>query len=125
MTDVSRARIPRLRRPSWTGPSVVARARLFGLLALLVPTFAGLQYVAREGMPSVEIRFVSRDVPVEVGVPVEVPVERVVERVVYVPVPLSETAPLAPEPPAPLTSPTLQAVPGLDVVSGTPLPSDF
>ena len=58
--------------------------RLFGLLALLVPLFLGLQYVVREGVPRVEVRLVPQDV--QTTVPVEVPVERVVERVVYVPV---------------------------------------
>ncbi len=64
-------------RPAWIG-----RLRLFGLLALLVPLFAGLQFLVREAVPRIEIRFVSQDVPV--NVPVVVPVERVVERIVYV-----------------------------------------
>ncbi|HZO27531.1 MAG TPA: hypothetical protein VFH48_16255 [Chloroflexota bacterium] len=63
---------------------VIARLRLFVLLALLVPLFAGLQFVVREGVPRVEVRLVAQDV--QTTVPVEVPVERVVERVVYVPV---------------------------------------
>lgn len=63
---------------------LIARLRLFGLLALLVPLFAGLQYVVREGVPRVEVRLVAQDV--QTTVPVEVPVERVVERVIYVPV---------------------------------------
>lgn len=74
----------------WNAPNAHAafrtQARLFGLLALLVPLFAGLEYLVREAVPRVEIRLVSQDVPaaVPVLVPVEVPVERVVERIVYV-----------------------------------------
>src|SRR5688500_16261531 len=95
MINLRPDRIPRLSRPAWLGPTVVARVRLFGLLSLLVPTFAGLHYVAREGVPRVEVRFVSRDVPVpiEVGVPIEVLVDRIVERIVYVTVPARESAP--------------------------------
>jgi hypothetical protein len=63
---------------------LTAHLRLFGLLALLVPLFVGLQYVVREGVPRVEVRLVAQDI--QTTVPVEVPVERVVERVVYVPV---------------------------------------
>jgi hypothetical protein len=63
-------------------PGLAARVRLFGLLAVLVPLFVGLQQLARDGVPRIEIRFVTQDVPV----PLEVPVERVVERVVYEPV---------------------------------------
>jgi hypothetical protein len=72
-----------------------AQLHLFGLLALLVPLFAGLQYVVREAVPRVEIRLVSRDVPaaVPVLVPVEVPVDRVVERIVYVPVDRPDAVP--------------------------------
>lgn len=77
-------------------PSLVARLRLFGLLALLLPLFAGLEHLVQDGVPRVEIRFVSEDVPVVV--PVERIVERVVERVVYVPVP--EPAEEAGAPPA-------------------------
>ena len=59
---------------------LTAQLRLFGLLTLLVPLFAGLQYVVREGVPRVEVRLVAQDAQTNV------PVERVVERVVYVPV---------------------------------------
>ena len=61
---------------------LTARLRLFGLLALLVPLFAGLQVIVHEGVPRVEVRLVAQDV--QTTVPVQVPVERVVERVVYV-----------------------------------------
>lgn len=88
-----------------TRPGLVARLRLFGLLVLLVPVFAGLQTLLEESVPRVEIRIVPRDVPVEVPVqvPVEVPVERVVERVIYVPVPADATSLPAPESGLPVT----------------------
>jgi hypothetical protein len=76
--------------------------QLFGLLVLLVPLFAGLQYLIGEGVSRVEIRIVSQDVPVIV--PVERIVERIIERVIYVPVPADgtpETAPSGPTPTAP------------------------
>jgi len=63
-------------------PTMMARVRLFTLLLLLAPLFAGLQYLMQEGVPRVEIRFVSEDVPVVI--PVERIVERIVERVIYV-----------------------------------------
>jgi hypothetical protein len=86
MFELSRSGQVRLGQLSAAHPGFIARMRLFGLLALLVPLFVGLQGLVREGVPRVEIRFVSQDVPVPVSVPVEVPVERVVERIVYVPV---------------------------------------
>lgn len=71
------------------------RLRLFGLLASLVPLFAGLQYIVREAVPRVEIRLVSQDVQasVPVLVPVEVPVDRIVERIVYVQVDRADAVP--------------------------------
>jgi hypothetical protein len=81
-----RARLARLieRRPG-----LGARLRLFGLLLLLVPLFAGLQLLVLDGSPP-DVRITSRDVPALV--PVERIVERVVERIVYVPVPADEPA---------------------------------
>jgi hypothetical protein len=72
-------------------PGLMARLRLFGLLVLLAPLFAGLQYVIGDGVARVEVRFVPQDVPVVV--PVERIVEKVVERVIYVPVPVEEPVP--------------------------------
>ena len=82
--NATRERPIRLDRQVMNDAKLTAHLRLFGLLALLVPLFLGLQYVVREGVPRVEVRLVSQDV--QTTVPVEVPVERVVERVVYVPV---------------------------------------
>jgi hypothetical protein len=64
--------------------------RLFGLLASLVPLFAGLHYLADESAPRVEVRLVA---PASNEV-AQAPAERVVERIVYVPVERSETTPL-------------------------------
>ena len=66
------------------GPGLRAQLRLYGLLGLLVPVFAGLQTIVHEGVPRVEIRVVSQDAPAPAVV--TVPVDRVVERIVYVPV---------------------------------------
>jgi hypothetical protein len=68
----------------WYHSHAVTQLRLFGLVALMIPLFSGLQYIVREGVPRVEVRLVTQDVPTTIAV--EVPVERVVERVVYVPV---------------------------------------
>jgi hypothetical protein len=89
-------------RAVWTGakrlaalyPGLSARVRLFGLLILLIPLFAGLQRLVADAEASAEIRLTSREVPVLV--PVERIVERVVERIIYQPVP----ADAAPSPPA-------------------------
>src|SRR5206468_11163783 len=88
---VARFRVTRLMSAR---PGLLARLRLFGLLALLVALFGGLQALVDEGVPRVEIRFVPREVPVQV--PVEVPIDRIVERIVYVPVPVGGTGPAAP-----------------------------
>lgn len=64
---------------------IVARARLFVFLTMLVPLFSALQAVLEDGVPGVEIRIVPRDVTVEV--PVDVVVERIIDRLVFVPVP--------------------------------------
>lgn len=66
-------------------PTIVAHARLFFFVSLLVPLFVALQGVIEDGVPRVEIRIVPRDVTIEV--PVEVVVERIVDRLVFVPVP--------------------------------------
>jgi hypothetical protein len=73
-----------LDRQPWFHSNLLTQLRLFGLLALMIPLFSGLQYIVREGVPRVEVRLVTQDVPTTIAV--EVPVERVVERVVYVPV---------------------------------------
>lgn len=108
-SQVVRARFGRLAaaRPAW-----MARARLYFLLLLLLPLFAGLQYLVQEGVPRVEIRFVSEDVPVVV--PVERVVDRVVERVVYVPeAPESDEDAAATEPMIEVTAtPGSTATPG-------------
>jgi len=80
----------------WTG--VGSRIRVFGLLALMVPLFAGLQYLAIESAPRVEVRVVAQE-PTGID-SVQAPPERVVERVVYVPVTRSETAQLSDTGPA-------------------------
>jgi hypothetical protein len=110
MQDADRAMRARLGRLAEARPGLVARLQLFGLLLLLVPLFAGLQYVVGEGASRVEIRFVSQDVPVIV--PVERIVERVVERIIYVPVPAEEVPDAGPTGPTPTVLP-----------SGTPTPS--
>ena len=66
-------------------PRVVAQARLFVFLTLLVPLFGVLGGVVADGVPSVEVRVVPREVTIDV--PVEVVVERIVDRLVFVPVP--------------------------------------
>ena len=85
MQDAGRAVRDRLGQFAAARPGLVARLRLFGLLALLIVLFAGLQYLVGEGTPRVQVRVVTQDVPV--FVPVERIVERVIERPVYVPVP--------------------------------------
>lgn len=84
MQDASRAVRARLGQLALARPALMARVRLFALLILLMPLFAGLQHLVQEGVPRVEIRFVSQDVPILV--PVERVVERIVERIIYVPV---------------------------------------
>jgi hypothetical protein len=63
---------------------VGSRLRLFALLALLVPLYAGLHSLVRDSVPRVEVRIVPQDVPS--SAPVVVPVHVPVERIVYVPV---------------------------------------
>ena len=65
-------------------PALVARLRLFGMLAVLGPLFAGLNGLAREGVPQVEVRFIEAES--QMPAPEIVVVDRVVERLVYVPV---------------------------------------
>lgn len=79
-------------------PGLAARLRLFGLLLLLIPLFAGLQHLVTDAEAATGVRFAPREVPVLV--PVERIVERAVERVIYQPVP-AEAAPEVPAPPAP------------------------
>jgi hypothetical protein len=108
MRDAGRAMRARLGQFAAARPGLVARLRLFGLLILIVPLFAGLQYMIGERFARVEVQFVSQDVPI--FVPVERVVERDVERIVYVPVPYDAT----PEPASP--TPT-------DQPAGTPTPT--
>jgi hypothetical protein len=68
------------------------RLRLFGLLASLVPLFGGLQYLADETTPRVEVRLVAPATTPDAAA--QAPAERVVERIVYVPVERSNTTPL-------------------------------
>jgi hypothetical protein len=93
MFDLSQSSRRQLSQLGVAHPALMAHARLFVLLALLVPLFFGLHNLVLAGVPRVEIRFVPQDVAVPVSVPVEVPVERVVERIVYVPVERVEPAP--------------------------------
>jgi hypothetical protein len=72
-------------------PRVVAQARLFVFLTLLVPFFGVLRGVIADGVPAVEVRVVPREVTVDV--PVEVVVERIVDRLVFVPVPTATLHP--------------------------------
>jgi len=60
---------------------------------MLVPLFAGLQYLVADSAPRVEVRLVSQAAPP--ADPGRAPVERIVERIVYVPVARSETAQLS------------------------------
>src|SRR5688572_27109052 len=82
MAEGSSARSGRLREAR---PAIVARARLFVFLTMLVPLFGALQALLEEGVPRIEIQIVPRNVTIEV--PVDVVVERIVERMVFVPVP--------------------------------------
>ena len=81
--ESSGLRLPRSGRVC-TRPSLTARLRLFSLLTLLATLFASLRIILDEGIPQIEVRFVPRDVLVEV--PVQVFVEHIIERVVSVPV---------------------------------------
>jgi hypothetical protein len=110
MQDAGRAVRARLGQFAEARPGLMARLRLFGLLILLLPLFAGLQYMVGAGGSRVEVRFVSQDVPI--FVPVERIVERVVERVIYVPV-QSEATPESQPPGATPTPPS----------GGTPTPA--
>jgi hypothetical protein len=98
MRSMGRAVCAGLQRLTAARPGLSARLRLFGLLLLLIPLFAGLQRLVSDAEASAEVRLVPRDVPVLV--PVERIVERVVERIIYEPVPVDPTpeAPLAPAP---------------------------
>ena len=94
--------VRRQNRETSAGPgrvlaNVGPRLRLFGLLALMVPLFLGLQYFVQDSVPQIEVRFITPDSP-----SAQAPTERVVERVVYVPVDRNETAAMSePVSPAP------------------------
>jgi hypothetical protein len=90
-------------------PGLVARLRLFGLLLLLVPLFAGLQALVLDGSPPSDARVTSRDAPILV--PVERIVERVVEHIVYVPGPSDEGVEGPPPSPAAVPSPGDETLP--------------
>src|SRR5436190_18701309 len=91
--------------------ALASRLRLFGLLALLVPLFAGLQLIARESEPRVEVQTVTVEAPpaVPIVVVADAPVEKVVEHVVYVPVERRDAAPQA----EPVTSDVHERVPAI------------
>lgn len=117
MLDERREGHERPERLPMDSSTLTANLRLFGLLALLVPLFAGLQYVVREGVPRVEVRLVPQDVPTSVLV------ERVVERVVYVPVGSEAAVPPTerPEPARAILSAAPKATERTDVrVGGLP-----
>lgn len=84
MPDDSRLARRRRRLAARAQDGVPANVRLFVLLALLLPLFGGLQYLAQEAAP----RDVASTAPPRVveAVPVLVRVERPVERIVFVPV---------------------------------------
>jgi hypothetical protein len=103
MQDTGRAVRYRIGQFVAERPGLMARLRLFGLLVLLAPLFAGLHYVIGEGVPRVEVRIVPQDVPIVV--PVERIVEKVVERVIYVPVPVDEPSPAGTASPTPVPAP--------------------
>jgi hypothetical protein len=100
---------------------------LFGLLAMLIPLFAGLQYLVYESVPRVEIRVITTDPPAAESIPV--PAERVVERIVFVPVettieavPLNEAgAGLPPAPVRDIKSPGTARLGGLDSARAAPV----
>jgi hypothetical protein len=96
MRDAGRAVWARASRHSTARPWLAARIRLFGLLLLLIPLFAGLQRLVSDAGGSVEVRTVPREVPVLV--PVERTVERVIERVTYEAVPADGTPEVPSEP---------------------------
>jgi hypothetical protein len=91
--------LARLRRLATAHSGLALRLRLFGLLLLLIPLFAGLQRLVTDAVPQIEVQFISDDRPTPV------PVERTVERIIYVPVPADET-------PEPSTPAPLSATPG-------------
>jgi hypothetical protein len=109
MQDAGRAVRDRIGQLAAERPGLMARLRLFGLLVLLTPLFAGLQYAIGEAVPRVEVRFVPQDVPIVV--PVERIVERVVERVIYVPVPADAIPATATASPTPAPGPGGTATP--------------
>lgn len=116
MQDAGRSVRDRIGQFAAERPDLMARLRLFGLLILLAPMFAGLQYVIG-GVARVEVRFVPQDVPIVV--PVERIVEKVVERVIYVPVPVDETPPAGTASPTPAPGPGGTATPTSGGPSGT------
>src|SRR3954470_7246091 len=104
MQDRDRGGQGRLTRIAPPPPGLAARLRLFGLLFLLIPLFAGLQQLVFDAAPRIEQQFISEDPPTPV------PVERTVERIIYVPVPYDGTP--GPSPSGPDVTPSPGAMPG-------------
>jgi len=111
MLDRGQAVLARLSRFAATHPGLATQLRLFGLLLLLIPLFAGLQRLVSETAPRIEVQFISEDRPILA------PVERTVERIIYVPVPADET----PQPVTPGPAGLAGAAPA-SPSSGTPTP---
>jgi hypothetical protein len=121
MPGAGRAVRARLARFAASHPGLAARLRLFGLLLLLLPLFAGLQRLILEAAPPAEVQVVARDVPILV--PVERVVERVVEHIVYVPVPVPADEPAEPAEPSSPSPTSPSAAPATPtVLDGTPSP---
>src|SRR4051794_34237195 len=91
MIDERRQKRAQAARASRALAGLGPRLRLFGLLALLIPLFAGLQFLVYESVPRVEVRFVPADAPAAE----QPPTERVVERIVFVPIESAGSAPMS------------------------------
>jgi hypothetical protein len=85
MLDRRRAIQTQLSRLAAGRPGVAIRLRLFGLLLLLIPLFAGLERLVSDTAPRNGEQFSAE--PAQTPVPVE----RTVERIIYVPVSAEET----------------------------------
>jgi hypothetical protein len=85
MLDRGRAILTRLGRLAAARPGLAVRLRLFGLLLLLIPLFAGLERLVSDAAPRAGDQFSAEQAQTPV------PVERTVERIIYVPVPAEET----------------------------------
>jgi hypothetical protein len=81
--------------------------RLFVLLALMLPLYAGVRFWLLSEPPRTEVRIVPETVTVHVPVEIEVPVDRII----FVPVPAASAVPV-PEAPAeePLDDEQLESI---------------